>query len=383
MVDCRSFVGNRFASPRNVLKLALSVLFLQVVVCWSTSQCKILPGPNNRTISICPTHTLNGSTMQCHGKVQFQSYMNSVCNDFLRERQMKRTVTLELLPGIHKITIDIPVPGKARQFFGVESIENDYLLYTAIPWICDYPPLITSSDRDKTIILLESESNAQEKKTKFEDYHNIKFYEIVPIYFSSTGLVSFRSLTFRSAVPYTTYALMLFDAERIELSDCNFPDLNQLHGGIAIKPYSFGLPIFGPEPKKSDQTVLITNCKFNISYTGTVGPGHRENSPLAPALWVGTAPSLRTRWMHKSIYQSSRSFHVQIQKSSFQVFEVTRKKRRSGRGKRTNSKAYRWACFSYHRLISASPKNHHIKKSWVYCTSILSFNNELFCTLIW
>ena len=322
MADCKGRASTRLAFLRKVL--AISVII--VVVCWPTShvQCREFPKkPLGDIISICPTHTLNGSSTHCNGEVPFLLYMNSMCSERNpRKATGNDTVTLELMPGIHKVTI--PVPVKRLESKGQE-LEP---LYEALYWKCISPISISGSDPAKTIILVEFASSAS-KKTRFKTISG----QVVPIHFSSKELVSFRNVTFRSAVPYMTYALILFHAKNIELSDCNFPDLDELHGGIAIKASRH-------TSRKGAPAALITDCKFNVTYTMTDGP-RQDTSRLAPALRVGVYWKRRAQTSNHTEKKKKRSLRVEIVRSSFQVFGVFRNERSPGKRGMANSSAYR------------------------------------------
>ena len=328
MADCEGFASNSKLSRLAFLRRVLTILVI-VVACWPKAQ-SMRSGfsrePSGNVTRICPTHMMNGSAVHCHGETQFRPHMDSICNPkqpAARKDTENGTKTLELMPGIHKVTISIP-----KYAFQVtyHREKHPWRVYVALRWNCDYPLLIAASDPAKTIILLELGPNAA-KKSRFNQRND----QVVPIYFSSNKLVSFRSVTFRSAVPYATYALILFHSKNIELSDCNFPDLDELHGGIAIQASKL-------TSRKGDPAALITDCNFNVSYTMTDGP-RQDTWRLAPALRVGVF------WEQLSNHKGKKtSFHVHIVRSSFQVFGrggVFRNQQIPGRRKKAKSKAYR------------------------------------------
>ena len=125
--------------------------------------------------------------------------MNWTCDPIKKNLPTKNdkhnTEILELFPGIHKVTIPAPAEGRKMKEPG-----GSYYLHAAVRWSCFYPVSISGSDPAKTINLLESESNAVQK-TGFEDLRDSDARVLVPIYIFSTRLVSFESVTFRSAIP--------------------------------------------------------------------------------------------------------------------------------------------------------------------------------------
>ena len=163
----------------------------------------------------------------------------------------KGTSTLVLLPGIHKITIPARLEGRKVKNF------DDKIFYAALHWRCYYPLSTSGSNPAKTVILLQSESKVV-KKTGLEDLRDTD--PEVPLYFFSHQRVSFKRITLRSAIPYATYALLLFDAKNVIFNSCNFPDLNDLEGGIAIAQPA-------QESKETYPSVRISKCKFIVSYT--------------------------------------------------------------------------------------------------------------------
>ena len=206
---------------------------------------------------ICPTYALDGSKPSCSTE-DLHSFLRRRCNMTKKDPDRKKpgsSIALLLLPGVHKITIPIPkrVPIESNR-------SSNSSFYASQYWKCRKPMDFYGHDPAKTIVLLEPDVS-DSLNASFENIPGNA--RVVAIAFRNSQEMTFENITFRSKILHAVYALVFLKSDlRIELRNCQFPDLTPFQGGIAVESLT---SIRAPEQKTIYFVVIIQSCSFNIA----------------------------------------------------------------------------------------------------------------------